>query len=316
MTTDPRQLPRAAFALCAAVALLGLLLLAAAARAASSFTKYSLGGHDYWVYQPSGYTGTTPVPLVVYLHGCTELVPNVAIGTRWNQQAEQNTFIVLYPQQSAAANSLMCWNWTNSANWTRGQGEAGLIATMTQQVLAGWNIDHHRVYILGASAGAAMTSIMAATYPDVYAAAGAFAGCAYAGCSDTTGAQSYAAMGSHARPVPALIGGGTADPTYPGVEDTVNQWIGMDDRADDGQANGSVSSVPAATSNYPGTTSSYPYTVNHYNDRNGHDLIDFYTVYGAHHAYLGGDTSEPNTDAMGPAITPAAYAFFMAHPMP
>src|SRR5438309_522499 len=101
--------------------LTGLFLAAPPARAASSFTEYALGGHNYWVYQPSGYTGATAVPLVVYLHGCTEQVPNVAIGTRWNQQAEQNNFIVLYPQQSTAANSLQCWNWTSSANWSRGQ---------------------------------------------------------------------------------------------------------------------------------------------------------------------------------------------------
>ena len=61
----------------------------------------------YWLYQPSG-VAAAPRPLVVMLHGCKQTATDFATSTRMNQLAERKGFAVLYPQQSAAADSHRC----------------------------------------------------------------------------------------------------------------------------------------------------------------------------------------------------------------
>ena len=50
---------------------------------------------------------------------------------------------------------------------------------MTNDVVSRYRVDRRRVYAAGLSAGAAMTVIMGATYPDFYAAIGVSAGLEY-----------------------------------------------------------------------------------------------------------------------------------------
>jgi poly(3-hydroxybutyrate) depolymerase len=282
-----------------------------------SFTPGHVGDLDYYLYAPSAADGSLPLPLVVYLHGCNQTAPDVAVGTRWNQQAEADGFLVLYPQQSPSRAPDRCWHWAFRDSQVRDGGEAKLIADATRDVMARYRVDVRRVFVLGASAGGAMSVVMAATYPDVYAAAGNYAGCGFATCLDVTGELAYRAMGPRARPVPLLTGAGTLDPMgWPGVLVGLPQWLATSDYADDGKANWSVSRLPASGTIHLATADSYAYQTQVYNDRHGDELVQFLTVYGAGHDYLGGDPAGSYTDPKGPALTPAAWAFFSRHPMP
>jgi poly(hydroxyalkanoate) depolymerase family esterase len=95
--------------------------------------------------------------------------------------ASQKTFIAVYPELDPAANPLRCWNWFDPANQARDQGEPGLIAGITRQVIASYSIDPDRVFVIGASAGGAMSVILGATYPDLFAAIAVVAGCEFGG---------------------------------------------------------------------------------------------------------------------------------------
>ena len=124
----------------------------------------------YWLYLPSG-TAAAQRPLVVMLHGCQQTATDFAAATRMNALAERKGFAVLYPQQSASADSHRCWHWYKRST-QQGQGEVELIAGMIRQVQARHRLDASRTYVAGLSAGAALATIVALRHPELIAAAG------------------------------------------------------------------------------------------------------------------------------------------------
>jgi predicted esterase len=112
------------------------------------------------------------------LHGCAEDPESFAHGTRMNDLAEAEKFVVLYPREDITSNSGHCWNWFDSANQHR-KAEAAVIADMVNMAESSYNIDRHHVYVAGMSAGGAMASNMASCYAGTFAAAAVHAGFEY-----------------------------------------------------------------------------------------------------------------------------------------
>ena len=130
---------------------------------------------DYYTYVPPE-TALQPAgsrSLVVYLHGTTQTATDAALAAKWNDLADKAGFVVVYPEESATSDTSgagpsRAWAWGRAAYETRGQGEMETIARITRRAMADFAIDPARVYISGLSAGGIMTTVMAATYPDLY----------------------------------------------------------------------------------------------------------------------------------------------------
>ena len=121
-------------------------------------------------------------PLVVVLHGCTQNARTFANQSGWIQLADKMHFALALPEQKQANNQNNCFNWFDAGDTTRDQGEALSIKQMVDKMKSDHEVDGKRIYVTGLSAGGAMTSVMLATYPDVFAGGGIVAGLPY-GCA-------------------------------------------------------------------------------------------------------------------------------------
>ncbi len=268
------------FLLVVAIVLATAQPVAVAAAPGTTRHTYSdaTGTLDYLLFLPDR---AGPVPLLVYLHGCGAPDGLPALDTL----AGARGLAVAYPLQSVAANPSRCWNWTRDQDRHRDAGEPSLIAGITREVTREHAVDPARVFVAGHSAGSGMTAILAAAYPDLYTAAALIAGCGNLTCADVTGLTPYLEMGPRARAVPAYIAWGrndTVNPYWTGRLQ-LQQWLAMNDLADDRLLNLSVPRLPSSTTNVPAAGGTPAYTVERFRDRRGCAAVDFVSVTGAGH---------------------------------
>jgi poly(hydroxyalkanoate) depolymerase family esterase len=114
--------------------------------------------------------------LVVVLHGCGQTAAGYDLGAGWSTLAKRYGFALLMPQQQPCNNVNGCFNWFNPEDTARERGEACSIRQMIAHMVGDIGIDPHRIFVTGLSAGGAMTSVMLATYPEVFAGGAVIAG--------------------------------------------------------------------------------------------------------------------------------------------
>lgn len=115
-------------------------------------------------------------PLVVVLHGCSQSAEGIAKQTQWNVLADKYGFYVIYPQQSLYNNPSLCFNWFNSEDVQKNQGESLSIKEMMTHMIQNYPIDEDRIFVYGVSAGAAMSVVLMANFPEIIDGGAALAG--------------------------------------------------------------------------------------------------------------------------------------------
>ena len=167
-------------------------------------------------------------PLVVVLHGCTQDAALYDRGSGWSQLADRHGFALLFPEQARANNFNLCFNWYHAADARRGRGEAASIAFMIAHVTKAHQLDPARVYINGLSAGGAMTMVMLACYPDLFAGGAIIAGLPFAVAEGTPDALE--AMRGQSLPSRRALAASIASASdYNGPWPTLSVWHGTAD---------------------------------------------------------------------------------------
>jgi poly(hydroxyalkanoate) depolymerase family esterase len=160
------------------------------------------GNLNMYSYVPFGITQSAS--LVVALHGCSQTALNYSDQSGWNKLANRHQFIVIYPEQVSSNNSSKCFNWYESGDQTKGQGEALSIKQMVDYMKANYTIDTTKIFVTGLSAGGGMTSIMLATYPEIFNKGAIMAGLPYKAA--TSSFTAFSAMGGSVTKTPTQWG--------------------------------------------------------------------------------------------------------------
>jgi len=287
----------------------------------------SFGSRNYKLWIPTHYTGKAKVPLVMMLHGCTQTPDDFATGAQMNSIADNENFLVVYPEQPATANALKCWNWFDAAQQSRGQGEPSLLAEIVNKIRASYKVDVRRVFVAGTSAGAAMAVVMGATYPDLFAAIGVHSGLAYKAATNLSEARpamaqggtdparlgqlAFQAMGQPIHPMRVIVFQGAKDAAVLPVnaDRVITQWAKTNDYVDDGKDNDSVDDV--ADKKLAGAVpGGYSFTRYIYNDHDGKPLMEKWIVEELKHAWSGGLAGASYSDPKGPNASQEMWRFF------
>jgi poly(hydroxyalkanoate) depolymerase family esterase len=241
--------------------------------------------------------------LVVVLHGCGQTAAGYDLGAGWSTLAKHYGFALLMPEQQSSNNGQGCFNWFSPEDTTRGSGEACSISQMITRMVTDHRIDPHRIYVTGLSAGGAMTSVMLATYPELFAAGAVIAGLPFGVATNVrealsgmfqTPARPAGELGDlvrnasdHRGPWPKIsVWHGSADRTVnpANADEIVKQWL-------------DVHHLPSAPMS-EGTVDGYPRQI--WWNADGETLVESYTITNmAHGTPLGIADNDERYGAQG-----------------
>ena len=249
------------------------------------------------------------MPLVVMLHGCTQDPDDFAAGTRMNALSDKHACVVVYPAQRSSANPAKCWNWFRADNQRRDQGEPAIIAGITREVIRAHRIDERQVFVAGLSAGASMSVVMAATYPELYAAVGAHSGLPYRSAQNIlsaftvmrNGASDLQGLGTLGLPIIVFHGDHDQTVNPCNSEQIISQWLGSRQE--------SVQSSAGAPET--GESNGRAYVRTEYHDAGGRVFAEHWVIKNLGHAWSGGSPKGSYTDSTGPDASQEMLRFFL-----
>lgn len=192
---------------------------------------------QYVIHFPPGYSGMQAIPVVLFLHGGSGNAQSAQGFTGFNQVANRENFLVVYPQGYTEVSS-------NSYVWADGRGTAadragiddvGFLSKLIDTLLINYTIDPERIYLCGYSNGSFLTQRMAFEGNEPFAAMGTLG---------STTATFFIEQGDPGRPIPMFFLFGTEDPFVPyeggivalsstdsivGIEESVAYWRQQND---------------------------------------------------------------------------------------
>lgn len=235
-------------------------------RTTSALTEAQFAGSNPGNLRMFSYVPTdlpADAALVVVLHGCTQSAQGYDVGAGWSVLAERYGFALLMPEQQTSNNPNRCFNWFEADDIKRGSGEAFSIRQMVEQMTQDHRINRRRIYITGLSAGGAMTSVMLATYPDVFSGGAIIAGLPFGAAANlqealrsmfTPASRSPEELGDmvrmaspHRGPWPRVsVWHGSADRTVSpsNADETIKQWLDVHDLPLSPMSSGMVDNYP------------------------------------------------------------------------
>jgi polyhydroxybutyrate depolymerase len=254
----------------------------------------------YLLHVPPGYDRSRPTPLVISLHGAGGWPAQQMNTSRWNELADEQGFIVVYPAGSGLP---MIWHVERGEGVTR---EVRFISDLIDKLEAAYNIDAARIYANGLSNGGGMSFALSCALPDRIAAVG-MVGAAHtlpwSWCDSPSPVPMIAFHGTADRMAPYHGGRSPVAPDpFPGIPEWTANWARRN-RCDPVPIDAAVA-ADVVRREYSGCAD--------------HSAVVLFTVSGLGHQWPGGKPMPswmvgPASDAVD--ATSRMWAFFLEHPL-
>ncbi len=136
---------------------------------------------QYRVYLPKGYTGEDELPLVMVLHGCDQTHLEIQSISGFDDLADENNFILVYPYVTNYSDMRMsnCWGWWRPEHINAGGGEVEDLWCVAKEVASEFSVDLGSVHLAGLSSGAGMAVAALTVHAGRFASAAVIAGVSY-----------------------------------------------------------------------------------------------------------------------------------------
>lgn len=271
------------------------------------------GGYtrSYLLHIPTGYKDSVQQPLVLNFHGHGSNSLQQAYVTSFSTLADQQDFIVAYPQGVVGPDRRT--GWATGPAWNPQVNDVLFVSDLLNYLQSTLCINPMRIYATGFSNGGGMTNLLACKLADRIAAFAPVSGAYPAvpgGCDP-------------ARPVPLMEFHGTADHVvpyngnvfkrYPPIDQWLQEWV-----ARDGCTVNPTVSHPSAN-----------IIEEKWTGCRGNTVLIHYMLIGWPHAwprttpFTGSSFGHGTHTQHGPApvsssinATPIIWSFFVAHPLP
>jgi len=207
-----------------------------------SETRLRAKRRSYRLYVPSSWKPDEAWPLVVMIHGAFSDTEAMARETGFNTLAEEENFLVVYPEGMGLFGFLQHWNAGHCCGKAAKEhwDDIGFLNQVIEEVTDSLNVDRSRVYMAGFSNGAMLTYRYVSENPWKVAAFAVVAG--------SPGGREHPEdptwmIPEPSRPVPMILLHGDADDRVPyagktanegesereytSVEDAIRFWLGV-----------------------------------------------------------------------------------------
>ena len=260
------------------------------------------------VHVPTGYSGSSKVPLVLNMHGSGTTAADQEAFTGMDATADSDGFVVAYPQGLIPEGSGFDWNVPGmplvggKAVPAGSADDVTFLTSLVHVLELRYCIDSSRVYATGFSGGARIASQLACDTSGTFAAVAPVSGLRRPTPCPTT------------RPVPILSFHGTADPVDPYDGNGEAYWTySVPQAAEDWADQDACSPAPSTSVPAAGVT------LTRYTGCGAGATVELYSLSGEGHEWPGGPRLPRSlTRLLGPqsdAVNANAvmWAFFSAH---
>ncbi|MEY4566013.1 MAG: hypothetical protein RLY14_983 [Planctomycetota bacterium] len=279
------------------------------------------GNREYVIYVPASCDLSKPVPLVIMLHGFGGTGLNAAQETGWSAKADQESFIIVYPEASRP-NPLKPQSFRkNPQSWNDGSGrfhaaekkidDVQFIAAMLDQISVEYKLDSERIFVTGFSNGASMAFRLGAELSQRIAVIAPVAGTCWIEKPEPQRAISLCyitGLADSLNPIeggfPKLALGGKEQggAAKPPVQSFIDSWVKSLGCSELPRMDETISEVRKVL----------------YGEGRANSEVMFITVEGLGHHWPGGVSQAPNFLVGKPSdklkATDVLWEFFKAHP--
>lgn len=278
----------------------------------------------YTVRLPRGYDDTIAYPLLMVLHGCHQDHHAIREITAFDDIADREGLIVVYPFVTGwtRTRSKNCWGWWEPGQIRPGAGEVEDLWQIVTQLCVELSIDPDRIHVTGLSSGAAMAVALAVAHCDEVASVVSVAGVAYGESpravahvanrqpryrlTHSTSLAMDAVMGERKRACPLLVVAAQDDRVVApraatNLRDAWAECFSID--------------LQRPVETHRGSSAGRAWRRERYLGNEDGAVVETLLVDSGGHAWMGGRPG-PYSVPEGPPISEMAWSFLDMHPLP